>query len=166
MILGKTLFTSHPYVSTLIFEPTASITSIVSVFFNSQGLASKTYGFDVRAPTGHKSITFSDSFDESPFAKKIAYRLDINHHVVFIDNFLEELPKAIKITQKPFWDLHWYHIAKEAKKYSKNFFSGDGGDELFAGYNRYQWAGKFALTSKILPNPIRTLEPRYFKFLR
>ena len=85
------------------------------------------------------SITFSDSFDESPFAKKIADRLDINHHVVFIDNFLEELPKAIKITQKPFWDLHWYHIAKEAKKYSKNFFSGDGGDELFGGYTfRYE----------------------------
>ena len=85
------------------------------------------------------SITFSDSFDESPFAKKIADRLDINHHVVFIDNFLEELPKAIKITQKPFWDLHWYHIAKEAKKYSKNFFSGDGGDELFGGYTfRYK----------------------------
>jgi len=85
------------------------------------------------------SITFSDSFDESPFAKQIADRLDINHHVVFVDNFLEELPKAIKITEKPFWDLHWYYIAREAKKYSKNFFSGDGGDELFGGYTfRYK----------------------------
>ena len=41
-MIGKTLFTSQSYVSTLILDPTASITSIVSVFFNSHGLASNT----------------------------------------------------------------------------------------------------------------------------
>ena len=85
------------------------------------------------------SITFADSFDESPNAKLIANRLEFNHHVVFIENFLEELPKAISITERPFWDLHWYYIVKEAKRYSNNLFSGDGGDELFGGYTfRYK----------------------------
>ena len=63
LIIGKTRFTSQSYVSTLMFEPTASITSIVSVFFSSHGLASKTYGLDVSAPTGQRSITFPDNSD-------------------------------------------------------------------------------------------------------
>ena len=51
------------------FEPTASITSILSVFLSSQGLASKAYGFEVNAPTGHKSITFADSSESIDFSK-------------------------------------------------------------------------------------------------
>ena len=35
------------------------------------------------------SLTFSNSFDESPAAKKIADELNFNHHVVHIENFLE-----------------------------------------------------------------------------
>ena len=42
-------------------DPTASKTSILSVFFNSHGLAEKAYGLEVNAPTGHKSITFPDN---------------------------------------------------------------------------------------------------------
>jgi asparagine synthase (glutamine-hydrolysing) len=34
----------------------------------------------------------------------------------------------------PFWDIHWYYIAKNAKDKSKFLASGDGGDELFGGY--------------------------------
>ena len=71
LIFGSIRFTSQPYVSILIFEPTASITSIDSVFFNSHGLASKTYGFDVSAPTGHKSITLPESSDSIDFSKYV-----------------------------------------------------------------------------------------------
>ena len=80
------------------------------------------------------SVTFANSFDESPFAKKIAENLDLDHKITYLENFLKELPSAISIVKKPFWDLHWYYIAKEAKSVSDNFFSGDGGDELFGGY--------------------------------
>ena len=68
------------------------------------------------------SLTFSNSYDESPFAQKIADRLDFNHHVIYIENFLEELPKIISVVQKPFWDLHWYYIAKKQRDIQKNFF--------------------------------------------
>ncbi len=85
------------------------------------------------------SVKFADSLDETGIATKIANKFDANQHVISIENFLEELPKAISIIKMPFWDTHWYHIAKTAQKFSKSLVSGDGGDELFGGYTfRYK----------------------------
>lgn len=80
------------------------------------------------------SIKFADSVDETKIATKIADKFNANHHIIPIDNFLEELPKAISIIKMPFWDTHWYHVVKTAKKFAKSLVSGDGGDELFGGY--------------------------------
>ena len=80
-----------------------------------------------------------DSTDETKSAKKISEKFNTNHHVLEIDNFLEELPKAISIVKQPFWDLHWYYLVKKLKKLTNIFLSGDGGDELFGGYTfRYK----------------------------
>ena len=85
------------------------------------------------------SIKFADSIDETIAAKKVAEHYKINHHVLELENYLEELPKAISIIKLPFWDLHWYYVAKKAKTLSKYLASGDGGDELFGGYTfRYK----------------------------
>ena len=81
------------------------------------------------------SIKFADSFDESESAHKIAEHFGVNHSVIYIENYLKELPKAISITKSPFWDLHWYYIVKKANSLSKYLISGDGGDELFGGYS-------------------------------
>ena len=85
------------------------------------------------------SIKFSNSVDETIQAGKIAEHFGIEHSIIEIENFLEELPKSIGITKLPFWDLHWYYVAKNTKKSSEFLASGDGGDELFGGYTfRYQ----------------------------
>ncbi len=80
------------------------------------------------------SIKFADSPDESQIASKIADRLDANHEIISIENYLLELPKAISIIKQPFWDLHWYYVVKQASVSSSHIISGDGGDELFGGY--------------------------------
>ncbi len=80
------------------------------------------------------SIKFADSVDETKTAEKIAEHFGINHHVLFLENYLKELPKAISITKLPFWDLHWYYVAKESKNFSNYLAAGDGGDEIFGGY--------------------------------
>jgi asparagine synthase (glutamine-hydrolysing) len=85
------------------------------------------------------SVQFSNSIDETQQAQKIAYHFDINYNKIFIENYLEELPKAINIVNSPFWDLHWYYVSKQAQKSSSIILSGDGGDELFGGYTfRYE----------------------------
>ena len=85
------------------------------------------------------SVKFRESTDETDASKKISEKFQTNHHILEIDNFLEELPKAISIVKQPFWDLHWYYLVKKMKNFTNVFLSGDGGDELFAGFTfRYK----------------------------
>ena len=85
------------------------------------------------------SIKFANSIDETENASKIAAKLDTNHHIIYVENYLRELPKAISIIKLPFWDLHWYYVVKKSQSLSKHLASGDGGDELFGGYTfRYK----------------------------
>ncbi len=80
------------------------------------------------------SIKFAHSIDETQTAKKIADFFETDHEIISIENYLLELPTAISIVGLPFWDIHWYYIAKNAKDKSNFLASGDGGDELFGGY--------------------------------
>ena len=85
------------------------------------------------------SIKFSNSVDETPNASKIAEKFQANHHIVHLENYLSELPNAISQVELPFWDLHWYYVAKKSSTLSNMLASGDGGDEIFSGYTfRYE----------------------------
>lgn len=98
------------------------------------------------------SIKFAESIDETKYAAKIAEKFDISHHIVYVDNFLKDLPSQIGMIEQPFWDLHWYHVVKKAKTLGKFLVSGDGGDELFGGYTfRYE---KFLSLTKKNSSPL------------
>jgi asparagine synthase (glutamine-hydrolysing) len=90
------------------------------------------------------SIQFADSVDETKTAKKIADELDVPHKTIFLENFFKELPKAISIVKQPFWDIHWYYLAKNTN--SDWIVSGDGGDELFGGYT-FRYSKFLSLTN-------------------
>ena len=85
------------------------------------------------------SIKFANSIDETSAASKIAEKYNADHHIIHLENYLSELPKAISIIKLPFWDLHWYYIVKKSQTLCNTLISGDGGDELFGGYTfRYK----------------------------
>ena len=85
------------------------------------------------------SIKFANSVDETTNALKIAEKFEANHNIVYLENYLSEMPKAIYEIKRPFWDLHWYYVAKESQSISNILASGDGGDEVFGGYTfRYE----------------------------
>ena len=93
------------------------------------------------------SMKFANSVDESSSASKIAQKYNAEHHIIHLENYLTELPKAISIVKLPFWDLHWYHIVKKSQTFSKILISGDGGDELFGGYT-FRYKKFLSLTSE------------------
>jgi asparagine synthase (glutamine-hydrolysing) len=85
------------------------------------------------------SIKFANSVDETSNASKIAEKFEANHNIIYLENYLSEMPKAIYEIKRPFWDLHWYYVAKESQSISNILASGDGGDEIFGGYTfRYE----------------------------
>ena len=93
------------------------------------------------------SMKFANSVDESSTASKIAEKYNAEHHIINLENYLTELPKAISIIKLPFWDLHWYYVVKKSQTFSKILISGDGGDELFGGYT-FRYKKFLSLTSE------------------
>lgn len=83
-----------------------------------------------------------DSFDESKKAAKIAKILNTNHHEIFLNKkeIIENIPKIFDQFNQPFGDnsaIPVYFMCKFARKTVKVCLSGDGADELFAGYPMY-----------------------------
>ena len=93
------------------------------------------------------SIKFANSIDETPAASRIAEKYNADHHIIDLDNYLSELPKAISMIKMPFWDLHWYYVVQKSQSLSKVLISGDGGDELFGGYT-FRYEKFLSLTSE------------------
>lgn len=91
--------------------------------------------------------TFTIDFDEqrvseSRYAKEIATKYRTNHTEIKVKPAsLDLIPKLAEMMDEPFADcsvLPSYIVSKEASGFVKVILSGDGGDELFAGYNRYE----------------------------
>ena len=81
------------------------------------------------------TLTFSQSEDESKLSSEIANFFDIEHKVIHIENFLNELPNALSILNNPHYDvMNTYYLVKNSKKISNILVTGDGGDEIFGGY--------------------------------
>lgn len=80
------------------------------------------------------SVGFGDPDDEIERAKEIARTYDCDFHMLILDDVLRDLPKLIGIVKEPRWNLYHYYALEEGGRYSKVFYAGDGGDELFGGY--------------------------------
>ncbi len=88
------------------------------------------------------SIGFEEQgFNELPFARNVAQRYGTEHHELVVrPNALEVLPTLVRHYGEPFADssaVPSYYVAKMARQQVKVVLNGDGGDESFAGYERY-----------------------------
>jgi len=89
------------------------------------------------------SIGFRNhTFNEGMHARAVAKQFGTEHHELVVEpDIWETLTTLTRTLEEPFADstiLPTYHITRLARQYVTVVLSGDGGDELFAGYERYR----------------------------
>ncbi len=98
---------------------------------------------EISEPVKTFSIGFEENdYNELPYARLIAERYRTDHHELIVrPNALEILPRVVYHYEEPYADssaLATWYLARETKKQVTVALNGDGGDENFAGYTRYQ----------------------------
>jgi asparagine synthase (glutamine-hydrolysing) len=136
--------------------------------FLSGGLDSSAIAAVMNRHAGGRLKTFSVGFDEGQyselgFARDVARHLGADHHEVCLtpEMFLSTLPRLIWHEDEPMWappSVALYAVAALAARSVKVVLTGEGSDELFAGYDRYwmtRWNARALAAYRMVPGSLR-----------
>ena len=107
------------------------------------------------------TIGFEETgFDESPHARAVAQHLGTNHSAMFVTaaEARDVIPRLPAMYDEPFADssqIPTHLVCRAARQHVTVALSGDAGDELFGGYNRYFWGPRIWRRLAWLPYPAR-----------
>ncbi|MBI1425216.1 MAG: asparagine synthase (glutamine-hydrolyzing) [Gammaproteobacteria bacterium] len=135
--------------------------------FLSGGIDSTTVTAIAQDVSSQKVKTFTigyheKEYDESGYAGAIAQHLNTDHTTLYLspDDAKSVIPNLPKIYDEPFADssqIPAYLVSKLAREHVTVCLSGDGGDELFAGYNRYLMTDRIWHKIDHIPSFIRKI---------
>jgi asparagine synthase (glutamine-hydrolysing) len=107
------------------------------------------------------TIAFEDAgYDEAADARAVAAHLGTEHCELLLTarDALELVPELPTVYDEPFADssqIPTTLLARLTRRHVTVAMSGDGGDELFGGYNRYVWAERYWRRLEPVPRPVR-----------
>ncbi len=106
--------------------------------------------------------TTEQKMDEAPFAKQIAQHLGTDHTEYYCtpQEALEIIPQLPYYYDEPFADssaIPTILVSRLAKQKVTVALSADAGDEIFAGYNRYDYIARYGKKIGAIPKPIRKM---------
>lgn len=96
-------------------------------------------------------------FNELPYARMVAERYGTDHHEFIVEpNLVATLPQMIWHMEEPVDPFAFgvYSVARLASEHVKVVLGGDGGDEIFAGYDRYL-GNQLVDLYRLVPAPLR-----------
>ena len=102
------------------------------------------------------------SFNEANYAKEVAQHLKTEHIEFYVqpEDVMAVIPKLPSIYDEPFADssqLPTYLVSQLAKRHVTVSLTGDSGDEVFGGYNRYFLAQNIFNKAAKIPYPLRSV---------
>lgn len=124
-----------------------------------------------RQPVRTFTIGLADqAFDESSEASAVARHLGTDHTPLLVSerDAAGVIPMLADIWDEPFSDISQiptFLVSRLARTAVTVALSGDGGDELFAGYNRHAWLERLWRRGRRLPQPLRQLLGRSLRSL-
>ena len=120
-------------------------------------------------PVKTYSIGYKDMpmFDETEYAREVAVLNNTDHHEIKLDSqdVIDAIPHVLDSFDEPFADssaVPMFVVSRETGNDVKVALSGDGGDELFAGYRMYageEWYSRYSLIPSLIRRQI--IEPLF-----
>ena len=113
------------------------------------------------APIKTFTIGFDEAgFDEAPHARAVAAHLGTDHYEMRVSPQMAQdiIPRLPHMYDEPFADssqIPTHLVSKAAREHVTVALSGDAGDELFGGYNRYVWGPRIWSRLSWMPFPVR-----------